>query len=188
MWARSSGESELRSHGAAEDAVKAERGGKDPAEAAKRGANKPEVQIAPAPRMRELANWYAWAVDSQHLPSDRALDVARAAATAVVRGMSHSQAFDVALAYAQGKRVRLGPPLSTRLMRDPGCFPLGAAILVLGLALFAGLPFIVLLIAFFSFAIPLRAARFAGFFSWMMAAALVVDVAAIAVVVSGWHF
>lgn len=187
MWARSQDLGELRCHGAAAAAVKAERTGADPVQAAVHGANLPESEIDMPARMRELCNWYAWAVEEQKLAPPRALEVARACATAVVRGTPRAQAFDVAMAYAQGKHVRLGPPLTTRLLRDPGFFPLAAAILVLVLAVFAGLSRLFLLIALFSFVVPLRAARFTGLFTWMMAAALLVDIATIVLVAAGLH-
>lgn len=187
MWARAQNLSQLRCHGAAEAAVKAEKSGKDPQPAAIRGAERPESEIDMPFRLRELCNWYAWGVEDQKLAPDRALEVAQAAATSVVRGMTPTQAFDVAIAYSQGRRVRLGLPLSTRLLRDPGFFPLAAAIIVFGLAVFAGVPGFFLLIALFSFVVPIRAARFSGMFTKMMAAALLVDLAAIVFVAAGWH-
>jgi len=187
MWARAQALDQQRCHGAASAAVKAERAGTDPSHDAVEGAQRAHrEEIDPSVRLRELGNWYAWAIEDQKLAADLALDVARAAATSVVRGMSQTQALDVALAYSRGQHVRMGPPITDRLLRDPGCFPLAAAVVILVLALVSGLPGFFLILAFLSFVVPLRAARFRSVFTWMMGAALLVDVATIVIIAFGF--
>jgi len=188
LWARSQGLDDQSCHAAADAAAKVEGKGTDPIQAAIAGARKArQNDFTPSLHRRELCNWYVWALD-RHQDPDRALEIANAAALSVERGMTRTQAFDVAMAYAHGQRVRLGPPLSTRLLMDPGCFVLGGALVTLGLALFSGLGGFVLLIALVSFAVPLRSARFVGRFTRMMAIALLIDIGVVVIVALGIRF
>ena len=185
LWARHQGLDDQRCHGAASAALRAERKGTDPVTAAVAGARKARQEnVDPSSYWRDLCNWYVWAKEREATP-ERSLVVAKAAALSVERGMTPTQALEVALAYERGENVRVGPPLSTRFMRDPGCSVLVIALIVLGLVVFSGLPLFFAVLAFFSFVIPLRAARFSGRFTWMMAIALAVDLAAIAAAAAG---
>src|SRR5437764_4766792 len=149
MWARAQGLDLQRCHGAAHAAIGAERAGKDPLQAAVEGARRARREdIDPSMRRLELCNWYVWAIEDRKIEPGLALDVARAAAKSVERGMTRSQAFDVADAYARGERVRIGPPLVNRVLSDPGCFPLAAAIFVFAVAPFSALRGYFLVLAF----------------------------------------
>jgi hypothetical protein len=188
LWFRE-GLDDKHLHGAVMAAMAAEDMGADPVAAAHEAVRSGETRYAkPSLRHQELCNWYVWAIDRKLQP-DRALEVAHAAAVSVARGMSRTQALDVAMAYERGEHVRLGPPLLTRLTRDPGLFLLIIALAVLVLALFAGLGKVAILFAFVSLLIvPLQASRFVGRFTPMMAIAILVDLAVIVVVAFGIRF
>jgi len=185
IWARN-GQQDLRGgHGAAAAAVKAERSGADPGQAAVAGARKAQRDEAdPSVRIRELCNWYLWAIDDCKMPPDQALALAQRVAKAFQQGLNHSQAFDMALAISRGERVR-DLSLVDRVARDPGLFVFVVAVVVFLLAIFSGLGGFFVLIALFSFVVPLRSARFVGRFTPMMALALLVNVATIVVVALG---
>lgn len=185
LWARNEQRDLIEAHGAAAAAVKAERSGADPVPAAVAGARTAgRGGIQPGVRTRELCNWYDWALNDRKLAPDQALSLAQRVAKAYQRGFNHAQSSDMALAISRGENAR-GPSLGFRVTRDPGFVVFLVAIAVLLLAIFSGLGAFFLLIALFSFAVPLRSARFARRLTPMMALALVVDMATIAVVAFG---
>ena len=185
LWARNEQQDLRGGHGAAAAAVKAERSGADPVQAAVAGARKAQREDAdPSVRVRELCNWYLWAIDDRKMPPDQGLALAQRVAKAFQQGLNHSQAFDMALAISRGERVR-GLSLVNRVTRDPGLFVFVVAVVVFFLAIFSGLGAFFLLIALFSFVVPLRSARFVGRFTPMMALALIVNIATIVAVALG---
>jgi hypothetical protein len=185
VWARNEHQDLRAAHGAAGAAVKAERSGADPVQAAVAGARKAEREDAnPSVRVRELGNWYVWAIDDRKMPTDQALALAQKVAKAFQQGLNHSQAFDMALAISRGERVR-GLSLVGRVTRDPGLFVFVVAVVVFLLAIFSGLGAFFVLIALVSFVVPLRSARFVGRFTPMMALAMLVNIGTIVVVALG---
>jgi hypothetical protein len=183
MWARGQHLDDASCHAAAAAAVKAEDKSQDALAAASDGV-KDARNVTPSLHNRELCYWYVWAVDRKHV-ADRALQIAGAAALSMERGMTRTQAFDVALGAERGEKVRLGHSMATRLLMDPGSFVLGIAVLALALALFTSYGVFGLLIALATFAVPFRAARFVRRFTPMMAIAALVDLAVIVIVALG---
>ncbi len=182
VWARNEQQDLRAGHGAAAAAVKAERSDADPFQAATAGARRAQREdIDPSVRIRELCNWYVWAIDDRKMPPDQALALAQRVAKAFQQGLNHSQAFDMALAISRGERVR-GLSLVDRITRDPGLFVFVVAVVVFFLAIFSGLGAFFVLFALISFVVPLRSARFVGRFTPMMALALLVNIATIVVV------
>jgi len=79
--------------------------------------------------------YYAWALGLSG-DQERARRAAKRAALAEARGMSPAEAADVAMSTLRGEdRVRVGPPLALRLVRDAGVHSVVCAVLVGGLAL-----------------------------------------------------
>ncbi|MEA2628209.1 MAG: hypothetical protein QOJ10_669 [Chloroflexota bacterium] len=183
LWARGQQLDDQRCHGAAGAALRAETVGQEPTQAAVTGARKAQREdISPKTYERELCNWYVWAT-TRNPNSDEALAVAKAVATAIDRGMSQPQALDIALAYERGDRsVRLGFPLWKRLLRDPGTWLSGLALLLLVLAAFTEYRLEVGVLSLLMFAVPIRARKFLGRFTPMLGVATLLNLLVLAAI------